>query len=128
MADAVTPAPTASAENLALPEWLAAAGAPQPHAELIKAELPGENRLLRAIAAHDIPEGATILSVPEVCGSAHPLGYLWSQHAYVTTLPQSCMITLAHVFEDEAVTELLTTGKLSELACLTVRQGRSAGG
>ena len=33
---------------------------------------------------------------------------------------QSCCITLAHVFEDEAVSEMLTTGKLSELACLTL--------
>ena len=30
------------------------------------------------------------------------------------------MVTLDRVFEDEAVAELLTTNKLSELACLTL--------
>ena len=35
-------------------------------------------------------------------------------------VPERLVITLDRVFEDEAVAELLTTNKLSELACLTL--------
>lgn len=35
-------------------------------------------------------------------------------------LPERLVITLDRVFEDDAVAELLTTNKLSELACLTL--------
>lgn len=35
-------------------------------------------------------------------------------------IPERLVITLDRVFEDEAVAELLTTNKLSELACLTL--------
>ena len=35
-------------------------------------------------------------------------------------IPEKLVITLGRVFEDEAVAELLTTNKLSELACLTL--------
>jgi len=49
------------------------------------------------VAATDLREGDVILRVPE-----------------------DLVVTLNSVFEDEAVAELLTTGKLSELACLTL--------
>lgn len=49
------------------------------------------------VAAADISEGDVILRVPN-----------------------DLIVTLKSVFEDEAVAELLTTGKLSELACLTL--------
>ena len=35
-------------------------------------------------------------------------------------IPEHLAITLDRVFQDEAVAELLTTNKLSELACLTL--------
>lgn len=35
-------------------------------------------------------------------------------------IPEHLVITLDRVFQDEAVAELLTTNKLSELACLTL--------
>ena len=35
-------------------------------------------------------------------------------------IPERLVVTLDRVFEDEAVAELLTTNKLSELACLTL--------
>lgn len=79
------------------PETLSQAnGAPQQKVEL--REVVREGRPLDvAVAAADLKAGERALSVPEVL-----------------------VVTLSRVFEDGALAELLTTNKLSELACLAL--------
>ena len=48
----------------------------------------------------------------------HELGNIAGEAAL--RIPENLVITLDRVFQDEAVAELLTTNKLSELACLTL--------
>lgn len=45
---------------------------------------------------------------------------LFNSGDVVLRIPERLAITLDRVFQDEAVAELLTTNKLSELACLTL--------
>ena len=79
------------------PETLSQAnGAPQQKVEL--REVVREGRPLDvAVAAADLKAGERALSVPE-----------------------ALVVTLSRVFEDGALAELLTTNKLSELACLAL--------
>jgi hypothetical protein len=71
-------------------------GAPQQKVEL--REVVREGRPLDvAVAATDLKSGERALSVPE-----------------------TLVVTLSRVFEDGALAELLTTNKLSELACLAL--------
>lgn len=71
-------------------------GAPQQNVEL--REVVREGRPLDvAVAAVDLKQGDRALSVPE-----------------------KLVVTLSRVFEDGALAELLTTNKLSELACLAL--------
>ena len=75
---------------------LQANGAPQQKVEL--REVVREGRPLDvAVAASDLKSGERALSVPE-----------------------TLVVTLSRVFEDGALAELLTTNKLSELACLAL--------
>lgn len=79
-----------------LETWLQSQGMPQPKVE-IQAMYRANQNIDVTVAAEDIRAGDTVLQVPE-----------------------HLIITLKGVFEDETVAELLTTDKLSELACVTL--------
>ncbi|CAL5228874.1 g12088 [Coccomyxa viridis] len=77
-------------------QWLYNHGAPQQAVEIQEVVQEG-NSLDITTAARDLKQGDLALRIPE-----------------------HLIITLDRVFEDEALAELLTTNKLSELACLTL--------
>ncbi|CAK0782675.1 hypothetical protein CVIRNUC_005870 [Coccomyxa viridis] len=77
-------------------QWLYDHGAPQQAVEIQEVVQEG-NSLDITTAARDLKQGDLVLRIPE-----------------------HLIITLNRVFEDEALAELLTTNKLSELACLTL--------
>lgn len=85
-----------AAQATALEGWLQNQGMPQPKVK-IQAMSRANQNIDVTVAAEDLQAGQTVLQVPE-----------------------HLIITLAGVFEDEAVAELLTTDKLSELACVTL--------
>jgi len=76
--------------------WLRDQGAPEQALELAVVEIDGRG-IDRSVAAADVPAGDLVLRIPE-----------------------HLVVTLGRVFEDETVAELLTTDKLSELACLAL--------
>lgn len=81
-----------------LNSWLQQNGAPEQALEIRSIDLPGAGRPLDlAVAKRDLQPGDIALSIPE-----------------------NLVVTLDRIFEDEGVAELLTTGKLSELACLAL--------
>jgi hypothetical protein len=80
----------------ALTEWLQKNGAPEQLVELQEMEVDG-CKIDVSVAARDIKAGETALRIPD-----------------------RMVVTLDRVFEDETVAEVLTTDKLSELACLTL--------
>eukprot|EP00891_Asterochloris_glomerata_P000308 jgi/Astpho2/308/fgenesh1_pg.00010_%23_65_t len=75
---------------------LQSAGMPEQKVTVQSTERAGQQIDL-TVAAQDVQEGEMLLRMPE-----------------------HLIITLEGVFEDEAVAELLATGKLTELACLTL--------
>eukprot|EP00873_Tetraselmis_striata_P018202 jgi/Tetstr1/438466/TSEL_027021.t1 len=77
--------------------WLQRHGASEQKARIASVEIDGAPPLDIAVAAGPLSAGEVALSVPE----------------------RLC-VTLDRVFEDETVAEVLTTNKLSELACLTL--------
>jgi hypothetical protein len=81
---------------LCLQKWLADQGAPEQAVCLETTEVDGLP-LDITVASRDIKEGETVLRIPD-----------------------ELVVTLDQVFEDETVAEVLTTDKLSELACLTL--------
>lgn len=79
-----------------LETWLQSQGMPEPQVK-IKAMYRANQNIDITVAAQDLHAGDTVLRIPE-----------------------HLIITLKGVFEDEAMAELLTTDKLSELACVTL--------
>eukprot|EP00884_Botryococcus_braunii_P019621 jgi/Botrbrau1/6342/Bobra.0098s0001.1 len=85
-----------STRGQALLEWLDSHGIPEQKVELNT--IVREGRTLDVtVASQDMEPGDLALRIPE-----------------------DLVITLRSVFEDGTVAEILTTGKLSELACLTL--------
>ncbi|KAK9785591.1 hypothetical protein WJX73_004453 [Symbiochloris irregularis] len=80
-----------------LMSWLEAQGAPEQAVKIGHARPPGEDGYSVTVASRKVEAGETIMRIPE-----------------------RLVITLDRIFKDEAMGELLTTGKLSELACLTL--------
>lgn len=80
----------------ALSDWLHKNGAAEQLVELQEMEVDG-CKIDVSVAARDIEAGETALRIPD-----------------------HLVVTLDRVFEDETVAEVLTTDKLSELACLTL--------
>eukprot|EP00878_Enallax_costatus_P011624 GHUV01012133.1.p1 GENE.GHUV01012133.1~~GHUV01012133.1.p1 ORF type:complete len:193 (+),score=48.65 GHUV01012133.1:313-891(+) len=86
------------APGLNLMKWLADNGAPQTKVKLQTLELPAAGRPLdMTVAAQPLKAGDLAVSIPE-----------------------HLVVTLDRVFESEALAEMLTAGKLSELACLAL--------
>lgn len=79
-----------------LETWLQSQGMPEPKVK-IQAVYRANQSIDVTVAAQDLHAGDAVLRIPE-----------------------HLIITLKGVFEDEAVAELLTTDKLSELACVTL--------
>jgi hypothetical protein len=79
-----------------LTEWLASNGAPEQGVELRTVDIDGRDIDI-CVAKKDVSCGETVLRIPD-----------------------RLVVTLDRVFEDETVAELLTTDKLSELACLAL--------
>ena len=77
-------------------QWLKDHGGPEQAVALSEMEVDG-SMIDITVAARDVAAGETVLRIPD-----------------------KLVVTLAGVFEDETVAELLTTDKLSELACLTL--------
>lgn len=79
-----------------LAEWLREHGAADQPVELREMDVDGST-LDVTVATEDIASGEPVLRIPD-----------------------NLIVTLDRVFEDETVAEVLTTDKLSELACLTL--------
>ena len=79
-----------------LERWLIDHGAPEQLVHLQETEVDG-SPIDVTVAARDIAAGETVLRIPD-----------------------ELVVTLDRVFEDDTVAEVLTTDKLSELACLTL--------
>jgi len=77
-------------------KWLQEAGTPIDNVDIQSVRIGGKD-IDKIVAAKPISAGELAISVPE-----------------------RMVVTLDAVFEDEAIAELLTTNKLSELACLTL--------
>ena len=94
-------APTAASTSLASKRvllWLAENGAPEQKVTAQKIQFRANGHEVDlTVAAEPLAEGDIALRIPE-----------------------HLIVTLDRVFEDEALAELLTTNKLSELACLTL--------
>ncbi|CAD7702467.1 unnamed protein product, partial [Ostreobium quekettii] len=93
--DAVSSARAASPSS-DLFKWLQEAGTPVENIDIQSVRIGGKD-IDKIVAARPISAGELAISVPE-----------------------RMVVTLDAVFEDEAIAELLTTNKLSELACLTL--------
>eukprot|EP00882_Tetradesmus_deserticola_P007868 GHRQ01008282.1.p1 GENE.GHRQ01008282.1~~GHRQ01008282.1.p1 ORF type:complete len:243 (+),score=80.61 GHRQ01008282.1:315-1043(+) len=86
------------APGLNLMKWLKDNGAPQDKVELRTLEVPAAGRPLDVtVAAQPLRAGDVALSVPA-----------------------QLVVTLDRIFESEGLAEMLTAGKLSELACLAL--------
>eukprot|EP00879_Flechtneria_rotunda_P016734 GHRR01017515.1.p1 GENE.GHRR01017515.1~~GHRR01017515.1.p1 ORF type:complete len:363 (+),score=117.95 GHRR01017515.1:222-1310(+) len=86
------------APGLSLLKWLSDNGAPQAKLELRTLDVPAAGRPLDVtVAAQPLKAGEVALSVPE-----------------------HLVVTLDRIFESEGLAEMLTAGKLSELACLAL--------
>lgn len=79
-------------------DWIKANGAPEQKVDIQTLELPAAGR----------PLDMTIAKIPLQPGDV------------ALSIPDKLVVTLEQIFEDETFAELLTTGKLSELACLTL--------
>lgn len=79
-----------------LVSWLEENGAQQQKLELQEVTIDGSGIDI-SVTSEDVVEGTTVLRIPD-----------------------NLVVTLDRVFEDETVAELLTTDKLSELACLAL--------
>lgn len=65
------------------------------------------------------------ISMTQLSGPGRPLDVTVARNALqpgdvALSMPDNLVVTLSRVFEDDALAELLTTDKLSELACLTL--------
>lgn len=81
----------------------------------------GATSLLAWLKANGLPEGQKV----RVATTSKDLDYTVASEDIaagdvVLRVPENLVVTLASVFEDGTVAELLTTNKLSELACLTL--------
>eukprot|EP00775_Hariotina_reticulata_P013147 gene13147-13277_t len=86
------------APGLSLLKWLKDNGADQDKVELRTLEVPAAGRPLDVtVAAQPLSAGEVALSIPE-----------------------HLVVTLDRIFESQSLAEMLTAGKLSELACLTL--------
>lgn len=79
-----------------LVSWLEENGAQEQKLELQEITIDG-SAIDISVTSEDVAEGTTVLRIPD-----------------------NLVVTLDRVFEDETVAELLTTDKLSELACLAL--------
>lgn len=95
-AASVTAHRAASPVGRSLENWLAASGAPEQLLELCDNAIDGRH-IDVSVAKRDIAAGEAVLRLPE-----------------------HLVVTLDQVFENETVAEVLTTDKLSELACLAL--------
>ncbi|KAF8059135.1 setd3 [Scenedesmus sp. PABB004] len=91
-------ADTHKADAPSLLTWLADNGAPQDKVTLATLDVPAAGRPL------DVTVAAAALSAGDVAIS----------------VPDRLVVTLDRVFESEGLADMLTAGKLSELACLTL--------
>ena len=88
--------PAAQAAPNPMQKWLQAHGAPEQSVHLEETKVDGV-AIDVTVASRALAQGETVLRIPD-----------------------ELVVTLDRVFEDETIAELLTTDKLSELACLTL--------